>query len=436
MRRRFVFGAALAGVVALVLGFGLRAAFSAADAYEVRRLDQLDRSLRTAIADGAYRLRALVRRSRTAGTGTLPFAVTVVVAPETMPRYSDALAHAERLELAEGRVGDALQGYLGVILETEDPSEEVAALRAVARLQARRGAVEEARSFLQQALEVEGAADHERELARRALELYGTEGGPPAPPRRGAPPPPALARALAAIDPDQVVAADDGQVGWRIDAQGTTQALALARATDVLGAAVPGCAEGRWSLASDEGRVLPPPFPPLRLRVSEAERAIVAADTVRQRRWYALPAVLAVLLLLGGGAMVWAAARRRERFERRKDAFLCSVTHELKTPIANISLYAETLRDHGREDTERVPHFAGIILEETGRLSQRVAEVLAVASGRLALPARNERFDVAAVVRDGCDGYRARGRTVRVEGADAALAVRGLAALFHRALEG
>ncbi|MHC4973300.1 MAG: sensor histidine kinase [Planctomycetota bacterium] len=432
MRRRIVFGAALAGVVALVLGFGLRAAFSAADAYEARRLDQLDRALRTAITDGTHRLRALVRRSRAEGTGALPFSVTVIVAPDARPRYSDAFAHAERLEHAEGRTQDAVQGYLGVILETRDPNEEVAALRGVARLLVRRGAMAEARGFLRRALEVEGAADREREQARQALELYGGDGLPPTPAEKDAPPPPALARALAAIDPDQVVAADDGKVGWRIDAQGTTQALALARATDVLAASVPGCAEGRWSLALDAGRVLPPPLPPLRLRVSEKERAIVAADTVRQRRWYALPAVLAALLLLGGGVMVAAAARRRERFERRKDAFLCSVTHELKTPIANISLYAETLRDHGKEDTDRVPHFAGIILEETDRLSQRVTEVLDVASGRLALPARRERFDVAAIVRDVCDG-RAR---VNVEGADTALFARGVPALLQRALEG
>jgi signal transduction histidine kinase len=431
MRRRIVFGAGLAGVIALVLGFGLRAAFSAADAYEARRLDQLDRALRTAIADGTHRLRVLVRRSRAGGTGVLPFPVTVIVAPGVMPRYSNAFARAARLDRVEGRTADALDEYLGVILETEDPSEEVAARRAVALILARAGNVGEASDFLEQALEVEGAAEYERELVRQQLEL--THGVPPPAEQKDARPRPALARVLAAVDPDQVVAAGGGNVGWRIDAQGTDQALALAGTEDLLRAAVPGFEEGRWSVVTDGGRVLPPPFPPLRLRVSDGERATVVVDTARQRRWYALPAVLAALLLLGGGALAWAAARRRERFEQRKDAFLCSVTHELKTPIANISLYAETLRDHGKDDTERVPHFAAIILEETGRLTERVTEVLDVASGRLALPARRERFDVAACGRDVCDGYRDR---VRLEGADAAVPARGVAALYQRALEG
>lgn len=434
MRRRTLFWAALAGVIALVLAFGLRAASSAADAYEARRLDQLDDALLRAITDGTGRLRALVRRSRAEGTRALPFEVKVFLEFGVTPRYSDAFAQAERLERAEGRIRDALQAYLGVILDTEDPSEEVAALRAVARLMARSGAAREGRTFLQRALEVEGATEHERELVREALAYWGTDGVPPGrrPSIRIEPHRPALGRALAAIDPDQVVMADGGEVGWRIDAQGTTRALALARAPDVLAAAVPGFEEGRWSLAPQGGRVLPPPFPPLRLRVSEAERAAVAADAARERRWYALPAVLAALLLLGGGFMVAAAARRRERFEQRKDAFLCAVTHELKTPISNISLYAETLRDHGKEDTERVPHFAGVILEETERLAQRVAEVLDVASGRLALPERNERFDVAAVVREVCDG-RAR---VTVEGIGTVLFAKGVAALLQRALEG
>jgi signal transduction histidine kinase len=425
MRRRIVFGAVLGVIVALVLLFGLRFASSAAELYEVRRLDQLDDRLRRAIADGTGRLRALVRRSRAEGTGALPFRVTVIVAPGQ--RYGDAFAHAERLEHAE-RTRDALQAYLGVVVETDDPSEEVAALRAAARLTARLDAVEEACDLLRRALEVEGAAEHERELTRLALAVY-AGGGVPLP-EEDAPVPPALARVLAAVDPDQVVLAGDDEVGWRIDAQGTTRALAVARATDVLAATVP--MWGRWSLVSDDGRVLPPPFPPLRLGVSEKERADIAADTESQRRWYAWPAVLAAVMLLAAGLMLRAEQRRRERFDRRKDAFLCAVTHELKTPIANISLYAETLRDHGPEDAERVPHFAGVILEETGRLSERVAEVLDVASGRLALPVRDGRFDVAAVVRDVCDG---RDR-VQVSGADAALPARGVEALFRRALEG
>ena len=40
-------------------------------------------------------------------------------------------------------------------------------------------------------------------------------------------PAPALARALAAVDPDQVVAADDGRVGWRVDAHLSGRTLRL-----------------------------------------------------------------------------------------------------------------------------------------------------------------------------------------------------------------
>jgi len=178
----------------------------------------------------------------------------------------------------------------------------------------------------------------------------------------------------------------------------------------------------------------PPPLPSLRLQASATEAHAVVAAAARTRRTLLLVFGGGALALLAAGLAWWGALRRRERLEAHKHAFTCAVTHELKTPIANISLYAETLRDHGADDVDNVPRFAGVILEEAERLRQRVQEVLDVATGRQGVPARRELFDPAAVVDQVCAEYRSRGAEIgqQVEPAPA----RGIAALFRRALEG
>ncbi|MCK6462171.1 MAG: HAMP domain-containing histidine kinase, partial [Planctomycetes bacterium] len=174
-------------------------------------------------------------------------------------------------------------------------------------------------------------------------------------------------------------------------------------------------------------------LPFLRLDLADAARAAVRADAARARRLAILLTSGAALALLAGGIASFAALRRKQRLDARKQAFTCAVTHELKTPIANISLYAETLRDHGPADPANVPRFAGIILAEAERLRRRVQEVLDVATGQKLVPARRGRFVPAATVREVCEEYRSRGTTVELRAEDAA--ARGVEPLFRRAFD-
>jgi signal transduction histidine kinase len=181
---------------------------------------------------------------------------------------------------------------------------------------------------------------------------------------------------------------------------------------------------------------LPAPWPPVSLGPSSGELEAIAAETRRQERAQAAPPVLAALLLAAAAAAALFALRRRERFEQRRDAFVCAVTHELKTPIANISLYAETLRDHGSDDVANVPRFADVILGEAERLRHRVQQVLDIATGRSCVPDARATFDPAPVVRAVCADYAARGARIDVSADSAAGLARGAEMLFRRALEG
>lgn len=66
---------------------------------------------------------------------------------------------------------------------------------------------------------------------------------------------------------------------------------------------------------------------------------------------------------------------REMRRNEQHDAFLNSVTHELKTPIASIRLYLETLKNRDVTPEKRV-EFYNVMLEDSDRLLVTVEQVL------------------------------------------------------------
>jgi Signal transduction histidine kinase len=72
---------------------------------------------------------------------------------------------------------------------------------------------------------------------------------------------------------------------------------------------------------------------------------------------------------------------REIRRNEQHDAFLNSVTHELKTPIASIKLYLETLKSRDVGDTKR-REFYDIMLADSDRLLGTVEQVLQASSTR------------------------------------------------------
>src|ERR1700728_3641386 len=81
------------------------------------------------------------------------------------------------------------------------------------------------------------------------------------------------------------------------------------------------------------------------------------------------------LLLIAGLILNTIFLVREVRRNERHDSFLNAVTHELKTPIASIRLYLETLQRHDLSESKR-NEFYDIMLSDSERLLATVEQVL------------------------------------------------------------
>lgn len=99
---------------------------------------------------------------------------------------------------------------------------------------------------------------------------------------------------------------------------------------------------------------------------------------------------------------------REIRRNEQHDAFINAVTHELKTPIASIRLYLETLKTRDVDEEQR-REFYNIMLADTHRLQQTVEQVLkaGVAGQRVGLLQRAP-VDIAALAEEVTETARLR----------------------------
>ena len=136
---------------------------------------------------------------------------------------------------------------------------------------------------------------------------------------------------------------------------------------------------------------LPSPFPAWDIRlVATGPVPIPSATRTRQVLLIGLVTVSAVAIGVGIFVTLWTSAREIRTARMRSD-FVSAITHELKTPLTSISMFAEMMRlGRYRSDEER-RRYVEAISDESQRLTRLIEQVLNFA--RIERGTRTYRFE-------------------------------------------
>jgi signal transduction histidine kinase len=110
--------------------------------------------------------------------------------------------------------------------------------------------------------------------------------------------------------------------------------------------------------------------------------------------------ILLLIIIISGVILNTISLVREIHRNEQKDAFINAVTHELKTPVASIRLYLETLQTRA-VDEEKRKEFYRIMLDDSDRLLATIEQVLR--TGRMGAAGRGlnlVRIDLGPLVEE------------------------------------
>jgi signal transduction histidine kinase len=115
-------------------------------------------------------------------------------------------------------------------------------------------------------------------------------------------------------------------------------------------------------------------------------------DMVRRQTMIFMAALALLLVVIAGGLVAtYRLVRRESEIARLKSDFVANVSHDLKTPLALIRMFAETLEMDRVPDERRRLEYYGVLTRESERLSRLIDNVLdfsRIESGR-------QRYEIA-----------------------------------------
>jgi signal transduction histidine kinase len=129
-------------------------------------------------------------------------------------------------------------------------------------------------------------------------------------------------------------------------------------------------------VGGEEGESLGESLPGLRVRFVSTPNTETGVGAGLQRTFYVLSLLLVLGLTVVGGYLVWRDVRRELRVAELRSQFVSSVSHELKTPLTSIRMFAETLQMRGSADPGIHAEYLDTIVNESERLTRLLNNVL------------------------------------------------------------
>jgi signal transduction histidine kinase len=125
-----------------------------------------------------------------------------------------------------------------------------------------------------------------------------------------------------------------------------------------------------------EGLTLGPNFPGMKMRFAENQESLFAEPWIVQPIFYLLALFLILGITLFGAYLLWRDVRREVRMAEMRSQFVSSVSHELKTPLTAIRMFAETMRLGRSKDPKAHAEYLDTIVNESQRLTRLLNNVL------------------------------------------------------------
>ncbi len=128
--------------------------------------------------------------------------------------------------------------------------------------------------------------------------------------------------------------------------------------------------------ADPDGESLGPSFPGLKLAYATGGEASLLGDWGLQRSFYLIALFLVLCVTLFGAYFLWRDVGRELQMAEMRSQFIASVSHELKTPLTAIRIFAETLRMGRLKDSQAKREYLDTIVNESHRLTRLLNNVL------------------------------------------------------------
>ena len=125
-----------------------------------------------------------------------------------------------------------------------------------------------------------------------------------------------------------------------------------------------------------KGEFLGPNLPGLKVAFAAKDDGTLAKKWNLQRSFYFVTLLLILSVALFGAYLVWRDVRRELRLAELRSQFVSSVSHELKTPLTAIRMFAETLRMGRSSDQQTQDEYLETIVNESERLTRLLNNVL------------------------------------------------------------
>ncbi len=127
---------------------------------------------------------------------------------------------------------------------------------------------------------------------------------------------------------------------------------------------------------SADGAPLGPVFQGLSVAFGPGAEEVYSKQWSLQRLFYFLALAVVLSVTLFGAYLLWRDVRREVLMAEMRSQFVSSVSHELKTPLTAIRMFAETLRLGRSKDANTQMEYLDTIVNESERLTRLLNNVL------------------------------------------------------------